>query len=134
MAVAALTVGGMALVATPASAASYNGNCEPSAYTLDSNGEFCFYYSPDRFGSLWDRSFALGGDADLGNDSFVSQGPGQGGVVRNNAASAWNRFRGESVYVHRYTDYVGYAVFVGSTSWTNLGELRNDQASYRWVE
>lgn len=134
---AALSVGAVLAVAgaAPASAANRDGVCHASAYTLDPVGEFCFYYNSGLKGSRFDSRFSVGNINNLAGYEFLTPDlAGYGVPVKNNAASAWNRFSGESVYVFFNSGFQGPSDFVGSMTSKQLVNTYNENASYRWVE
>lgn len=138
-ATAALTLCAMTVSVSPASAAHKDGVCEASQYSLDGTGEMCLYYNSGQAGSVWDWRFSMGSVANFdppgsGAQLFIGPGAGQGQLVKNNAASAWNRFWGESVYVYYNSNFAGPADFVGSRTKVQLNRTYNENASMRWTE
>jgi hypothetical protein len=123
-------------LASPATAAHKDGVCEASASVL-APGEMCLYFNSNQAGSIWDWRFAQGNVADFGAlpQRFMTAGlPGYNDLVKNNAASAWNRFWGESVYVYYNSNFMGSSDFVGSQSKKQLVNTYNENASMRWTE
>lgn len=140
---AALTIMG----AGPASAARQDGVCNASAYSLDPVGEICLYYNSGLAGSRFDWAFPQANIPNFATYPSTARAPlpgttityltsglaGYGQAVKNNAASAYNRYYGASVYVYFNSNYAGTSDFVGSLTSKNLSNTYNDNASLRWV-
>lgn len=111
---------------TPAHAGtSMNGVCEER--------ESCFFWGPNQTGAVYDTSY--GGEYDFGGARYVSgSGQGQGALVKNNAASVWNRVP-SSVYpvlcVYYDENWKGASDRIGPGARQNLGSTRNNNASYQ---
>ncbi len=117
----ALMSAAFAVTAPSAQAAAQNGVCE--------TGEFCLYYNSDQQGSLTDFTGSI---SDYGSTTFKGVGAGQGTLVKNRAASVWNRTFG-SVTVYYNSGYAGASQAVSPSSKVNLNStLKNQNASHKF--
>ncbi|MFE2325771.1 peptidase inhibitor family I36 protein [Streptomyces sp. NPDC059385] len=114
-AAAALAVAGLSLgMATPASAAG----CQ--------NGYVCLYYNSNLGGSYFQFDWPI---SNLGGYYFTSAGAGQGQYVKNNAASAYNKFTTKYANVYYNSNFAGPNDYVPPYQWINLVETYNNNAS-----
>ncbi|WP_349867289.1 peptidase inhibitor family I36 protein [Leifsonia sp. WHRI 6310E] len=125
----ALAVGMVLGGAVAANATPENGGVEV--------GEVGFYFSPNYANAVWDWNTTTGtfwaGDSFLFPFKFKGSGVGVGSVVRNNAASAWNR-GGSTGRVYYSPSYAGVSQSIAQDAAVNLNDsLRNNNASWRWV-
>ncbi len=114
---ATVAVVGMALPA----GATKDGRCD--------SGDGCLYYNSNRGGSLIDYRTAI---SNFGGDRFISSGPGRALLVKNNAASAMNRYAYAPLYIYYNENYTGPFDKIPASSWGNLVHTRNDNASMKW--
>ncbi|SNR24523.1 SpoIID/LytB domain-containing protein [Actinomadura mexicana] len=125
---AAMALGGAALIpASPASAATRNGDCE--------TGEFCYYFNSGNQGSVSDftGSVADYGTAQPSCYDFKGPGNGKGACIKNAAASVWNK-SGETVRVYYNSDYGGsYQDFKAGAKGDLNATLKNQNASHRFL-
>jgi len=133
--------------AGPASAAPQDGVCNASAYSLDPIGEICLYYNSGLAGSRFDWAFPQANITNFATYPASARAPlpgtsiqfltsglaGYGQTVKNNAASAYDRYYGASVYVYFNSGFSGTSDFVGSLTSRNLSNTYNENASLRWV-
>ncbi|MER6916641.1 peptidase inhibitor family I36 protein [Streptomyces sp. NPDC000594] len=115
----AVTGVGVVGLASPASAAT--NTCNPSHFCLFYNSNIQNAYYP-----FWDKV------PDFAGYTFRGAGAGAGQAVKNNAASAQNLQTGLVARVHFNSNYGGVYDNVGPTSWRNLANTYNDNASFDW--
>ncbi len=110
------------VAAPPAQAAAQDGVCQV--------GEFCLYYNSYQQGSLSDFGSSI---PDYGSTyRFKSAGAGQGILVKNGAASVWNRTFG-SVTVYYNSGYSGATQTFSPGAKANLNPtLKNQNASHKF--
>lgn len=115
---------GVAITGTalPASAANENGVCEYR--------EACLYYAGNLTGSFRDYYFNV---PDFAGDTFLSPGSGQGQRVKNNSASARNADPYLTARVYYNENYSGPYDQINPSSWRNLVNAWNDNASLLWL-
>lgn len=121
-----MTIAALAVTTTPASAASGNGVCE-SGY---GSGELCLYYNSNLQGSMRDFFYEV---RDFAGYRYLTPGAGQGQYVKNNAASAWNRDTLDTARIFYNRNFMGPADDVRPGTWRNLGDTKNDNASFTWL-
>ncbi|MET3988043.1 hypothetical protein [Streptomyces sp. PvR034] len=127
-ALAALGVAGSLLAfATPAEA---NQNPCPSGI---GGSVACFYYSPYLEGAYHVYYQYNGNVPDQSGDKFGGYGAGSGQGVRNNAASVQNTSSSRFVFVYYSPNYGGPNEQVNTNDWINLVNLRNNNASFKWL-
>ncbi|KAA0943139.1 peptidase inhibitor family I36 protein [Streptomyces apricus] len=119
-AVVAATLAGTVATSGSAQAAGHNGVCEVD--------EMCMYWGGNLTGSFHDYFYST---SDFGSDVFLSAGSGKGERVKNNSASAYNRW---SLLGHVYynENFSGPRDDVPAYSWINLVKAWNDNASFNW--
>ncbi|MEU7375425.1 peptidase inhibitor family I36 protein [Streptomyces albidoflavus] len=115
----AMAGAGVIELAAPASAAT--NTCNPS--------HFCLFYNSDKqnaYYPFWDDV------SDFAGYTFKGAGAGSGTAVKNNAASAQNLQTGLVARVYFNSNYGGVYDNVAPTSWRNLSNTYNDNASFKW--
>ncbi|MFE9687411.1 peptidase inhibitor family I36 protein [Streptomyces sp. NPDC006285] len=120
-AVVAATLAGTVATSGSAQAAGHNGVCEAE--------EMCMYWGGNLSGSFHDYFYST---SDFGGDVFLSGGSGQGERVKNNSASAYNRWSllGRVYYNENFSGSYDDVPAYGSV---NLVRTWNDNASFNWV-
>ncbi len=120
---AAVTVAtGVAVIGTalPASATK-DGRCDP--------GDGCLYYSSNLAGSSLIAYTST--VTDFATDTFISAGHGRGELVKNNAASVWNRYLYAPLYVYHNENLVGPYDRIAPASLVQF-VVRSENASMAW--
>ncbi|WP_169807809.1 peptidase inhibitor family I36 protein [Actinomadura hibisca] len=126
-ATAATVLGGLVLVAPPASAAGRDGTCD--------SGEFCYYYNSGNQGSVSDFTGSVSdyGTAQPSCFDFKGAGAGKGQCVKNQAASVWNR-SAKTVRVYFNSGYGGsYQDFKAGAKGNLNSTLKNQNASHQFL-
>jgi hypothetical protein len=111
-------------VASPASAASRDGDCD--------SGEFCYYYNSNEEGSISDFTDSMEdyGATQPSCYEFKGEGNGKGVCVKNNAASVWNR-TSKTVRVYFNSDFGGsHQDFAAGAKGNLNATLKNNNASH----
>ncbi|MEU0194978.1 peptidase inhibitor family I36 protein [Streptomyces afghaniensis] len=121
-ALTAAIAGGLGTTGTAhASSHGHNGVCEAA--------EVCMYWGSGLTGSYHDYYLQ---QPDFAGDRFLGPGSGQGEQVKNNSASASNRFVCNA-RVYYNENYSGPYDTVPSYGSANLVNAWNDNASFNWV-
>ncbi|WP_158239023.1 peptidase inhibitor family I36 protein [Streptomyces barkulensis] len=115
----AVTGAGLVGLATPANAAT--NTCDPSHFCLFYNSNIQNAYYP-----FWDNV------SDFAGYTYKGAGAGAGQQVKNNAASAQNLQTNLVARVYYNSNYGGVYDNVQPTSWRNLSNTYNENASFKW--
>ncbi|MEU0880476.1 CHAP domain-containing protein [Lentzea sp. NPDC005914] len=117
----------MLAAASPASAASRDGDCD--------SGEFCLYYNSNQAGSISDFTGSIDdyGATQPSCYEFKGDGAGKGVCVKNNAASVRNR-TSHTVRVYFNSNYGGASQdFAPGASGNLNATLKNNNASHKFL-
>lgn len=120
--VAALAVAGAGVVGLSSPASAATNTCDASHFCLFYNSNIQNAYYP-----FWDTNSNFAGYV------FKGAGAGAGVAVKNNAASAQNLQTGMTARVYFNSNFGGSYDNVGPTSWRNLSNTYNNNASFKWV-
>ncbi|WP_078964680.1 peptidase inhibitor family I36 protein [Streptomyces aureocirculatus] len=135
--IAALALGGACVAVLPGTAGASTGapaTAQGPAAVSCSTGYACIHYHPNREGAVYKSK----NDANHGNNRFVAStrprgGNGAGQTVRNNAASVDNWNFGQRFRVYKFPNYQGTYTTIAAGGEGNLGALRNDNASGKFL-
>jgi hypothetical protein len=116
---AGVAAAGLVGLAAPANAST--NTCDPSHFCLFYNSNIQNAYYP-----FWDKV------ANFDGYYFQGAGAGAGLPVKNNAASAQNLQTGLVARVYYNSNYSGVYDNVQPTSWRNLSNTYNENASFAW--